>query len=99
MPVNAQPIAKLQVVHCRYRVERIAVLEVYGAIQRASNRLCSMIYDGKICFRLQLRQLLAQQQQRERKRTFTGASEMTQAGDHCSFTATLGLATVFTICE
>jgi hypothetical protein len=36
MTVNAQLIGQLQVVHRRYRVERVGVLEVYGKIPRAS---------------------------------------------------------------
>jgi hypothetical protein len=51
MVVNALPVARLQVVHRRYRVERIGVLEVYGEIPRPSNTLYSMIYGGKTCFR------------------------------------------------
>jgi hypothetical protein len=39
MTFNAQPIAQLQAVHRRYRLERIAVLEVYGEIPTASNTL------------------------------------------------------------
>ena len=50
-PVNAQLIGQLQVVHRRYRVEHVGVLEVCGEIPRASNTHYSMIYAGKICFR------------------------------------------------
>jgi hypothetical protein len=39
------------VVHRRYRTGRIGVLEVCSAIPRPTNRLGSMIYAGKICFR------------------------------------------------